>query len=362
MTDSSRDLSQAGASASPPPQTPAGSAKRRSWISVIVRVVIFAAILFLLVRAVDFGELLRILPTVHPGVLVLTFAAALGDITLVGWKWNILLRAFQVNVRAFRPILANYTGRIFTLVAPSTVGVDAYKTYFLVREGAPVVPVVSSIFVERFVGMMSSVAFIALAMPFAARRLGLSPVELWAVAGWAGFLVLWIALIWSLRVAHRLPGDAAVPRIPDAVNRKLQAFLVGLRELRSNQGAVLLYFAVSTLEKLFYGTVVWLSALCVGIDLPYWELISLTPLVSLLERLPISFAALGLREGLFVGLFDLFGIDPTQAVAIALVMRAAEVGLLVFSLAAWFLGGGAALSSAEIRAMQDRLVALRRGG
>ena len=338
-----------------------GSRPPRSMVSLLLRVVIFAAILFVLIRTVDFRELLRILPTVDPGLLAFTFLAALTDITVVGLKWNILLRAFQVRVPVSRPVIAYYTGRIFTLVAPSTVGVDAYKTYFLAREGAPVVPVVSSIFVERFVGMMSSVAFICLALPFAARRLGLAPVELWAAGGWGVLLLLWVALVWALRAAHRLPAEARIPRVPAPVNRKLKAFLVGLRELRSNGRPVLVYFAVSTLEKVFYGSVVWLSARCVGFDLPYLELISLTPLVSLLERLPISFAALGLREGLFVGLLDLFGVAPTQAVAVALVMRAAEVGLLLFSLAAWFLGGGATLSTAEIRSMQDRLTALRRG-
>lgn len=330
-------------------------------MSRIVRAVVFGLLVFLLIRMVDLRELGRILPRVDPVLVAFAFLAAVGDITVVGLKWNILLRAFRVQVRVVRPVLAYYTGRIFTLVAPSTMGIDAYKAYFLSRTGAPLVPVVSSIFVERFVGMLSSIAFITLFLPFATRRLSLEPAELWIGGGWVVFIGLWVGLAWALRSTGRLPKQVALPGVPGGVNRKLSAFVVGLTELQSNGHGVLVYFGVSTLEKLFYGSVVYLSARSVGVDVGYLELVSLTPIVSLLERLPISFAALGLREGLFVGLFALFGVEATEAVAVALVMRMAEIGLLLFSLAAWFLLGGASISTREIRAVQERLVALRRG-
>jgi uncharacterized protein (TIRG00374 family) len=341
-----------------PPPAPS---RWRHWI-LLGKIAGFAVILVLLLRMIDLGELRRLLPRISLFFFACATVVALLDMMVMGLKWNVLLRAFQVRVAWHKPVLAYFTGRFITLFTPSTVGIDAYKSYFLKREGCPLVPVISSIFVERFVGMLSSFAIIALLMPFTVEPLHLEPRAAWMAGGWAVLAALWAGLALSLSQVHRFGGERFVSRLPRVLRKRVRAFLVGISGLRENRSHVLYYFAISTVEKIFYGAVVYCCTRAVGFDLDFFPLISLTPVVALLERLPISFSSIGIREGLFVALLNLFGADATRAVAIALVMRVAEVLLLLLSLLLWFLLESGGTSGQEMKRIQERLLTLGRGG
>ena len=100
-----------------------------------------------------------------------------------------------------------------------------------------------------------------------------------------------------------------------------------------------MYFILSIAEKTSYGLAVYFSARAIGLTEPGPLLIiSIAPIVALLERLPISVSAIGIREGLFVILFSPFYDDLTIPLTISLVLRAAEMMQVLIFLLAWFIG------------------------
>ena len=102
----------------------------------------------------------------------------------------------------------------------------------------------------------------------------------------------------------------------------------------------MVYYFASITEKLFYGTAIFLSARAVNIEsVDYSYIIGATPLLALLERIPISFAAIGVREGLFVALFKPYFSDPAIPISIALVLRAVEIILIGLCFLLWIKEG-----------------------
>ena len=205
------------------PNSPGSAAARPARFTAgrVLRVVAVLAILaFLCWRFIDLRELGRILAAASPVWVLATFAVAILDYAIMGAKWNILLRVYDVRVRVVVPIGAYFRSQVFTLFIPSVLGMDAYRAYVLKRHGGRLLSVVSSIFVERFVGMLSSLAVIGLLLPFAFLGLALRDRAWLAAAGWSGFVAIGAFLFLSLRFSGWLGHRAFIARLPAKLERR----------------------------------------------------------------------------------------------------------------------------------------------
>ena len=70
-------------------------------------------------------------------------------------------------------------------------------------------------------------------------------------------------------------------------------------------------------------------------QIDYLYIIASTPLLALLERLPVSISAIGVKEGLYVVLLAPYHIDPAVAIAVALVSRLAEIVMVILCSFLW---------------------------
>ena len=115
---------------------PATERPARFTVGRALRVAVVVAVLaFLCWRFVDLGELGRILADASLVWVLATFALAIVDYVIMGAKWNILLRVYDVSVRAVVPIGAYFRSQVFTLFIPSVLGMDAYRAYVLKQHG-----------------------------------------------------------------------------------------------------------------------------------------------------------------------------------------------------------------------------------
>jgi uncharacterized membrane protein YbhN (UPF0104 family) len=92
---------------------------------------------------------------------------------------------------------------------------------------------------------------------------------------------------------------------------------------------------------------VYFAARAIGFsEANYLYIVAATPVLSLLEKLPVSFSTIGIREGMFVLLFAPLGINATAAISIALVLRSAEIAQIVLCSFIWLMRHGPASATA----------------
>ena len=124
--------------------------------------------------------------------------------------------------------------------------------------------------------------------------------------------------------------------IPGRLSGHFDRLLFSIAKLNKGRREIIYYYLLSMVEKLFYGTVIFYCARSIGIlELDYFYIISAAQLLALLERIPISIAAIGAREGLFVALFLPYFDDPAIAVAVALVFRCGDIVLALLCMCFW---------------------------
>lgn len=288
---------------------------------------------------IDVDQLKELMSQISIPFFLIVLLIVIFDQAFMGAKWNLLLHVFNVRVPFWTPVLAYLRGRIFMFVAPSSLGLDAYKLYCVRKYHKKSSPIISSIVIERSFGMLSSLAIVLLLLPFSIQVFDFAYKDYIVLISITGFISLCLVLHFiqayaDLALKLRLPQF-----FPEKIHSLLDTFVINIAKLKHGRLQVWMYFVLSIAEKTSYGLAVYFSARAIGLTEPGPLLIiAIAPIVALLERLPVSVSAIGIREGLFVILFAPFYDDITIPITISLVLRAAEMMQILVFLLTWFIG------------------------
>jgi len=302
----------------------------------ILKYIFIVCAITLISLSIDTNQFIALIDQMSLPFFLLLLIVVVADQAFMGAKWNFLLNIFKIDVPFRVPVLAYLRGRIFMFVAPSSLGLDAYKLYCVKKYHNKSAPIISSIIIERSFGILSSLAIVLLLLPFSIHLLDFPFKDYIILISITGFIFLCL-LLHLIQTYAGLALKFRLPKFfPSKIHSLLKAFVTNIAKLKHGRTQVWIYFILSIFEKTAYGMAVYFSARTLGLTEPGLLLIiSIAPIVALLERLPVSVSAIGVREGLFVILFAPFYDDVTIPIAISLVLRAAEIIQILVFLLIW---------------------------
>ncbi|MBN1660680.1 MAG: flippase-like domain-containing protein [Anaerolineae bacterium] len=283
---------------------------RNRWLNVL-KVVISLGVLALLVSRVDLAAVVRELGQME----WLPFLAALG-LFLAGsfvraYRWGVLVWALGVRVSWWRLVSLYFVGAFFTQFLPTGVGGDAVKMYELSRDDHRAAAAISSVLVDRFLGLFVLFAMALVALVAGAGMIELRLEVLIATVFVASVVAVGLILqrTWIERWGRRLGLNRLAGRVKIVRELYESLHLYGT-------GPLLRAMAASVVWNLILILGYYLLGCAVGIDLAPWYYFLLVPIISALLLLP-SVGGLGVREGGTVVLFVQAGVGEVQASALA---------------------------------------------
>jgi uncharacterized protein (TIRG00374 family) len=267
-------------------------------------------------------------------VLILLFIGRL----LAAYRWYALIK--QVD---FAAVFGSIVRLVFVsgfvgYFMPGTLGIEALRIYGFARTTANAALAITSVAVDRLLGMFALVllALFGLALLPTALPAGVAPDALpsgVAYAGWIGLLMLAILVVAALNPPlRRLALHLLSPwrRVRDGIRK-----VFGVLDVYRARPWSLLWNAIVALGfHLLRCAAVAIGAAAFGVELPLMIYIALTPLITMLARIPISIAGLGVQEAGFVYFYGLFGMPAEVALLLSLVLRAGVI--LSVAPGAWF--------------------------
>jgi glycosyltransferase 2 family protein len=291
--------------------------KTRPMLILLMKLLVSAGLLAFFFTRIHFEHFLSTLAgadfTYVALGLIVYFATQLGS----ALRWTVLARPLGFETR-YRDLSFYYLiGMFFNLFAPSTVGGDVTRVYYLARDGekehekgwvTSTVPAAVSVFMDRALGMavlvwlgaVGLVLFPDYAVPSAIRSLTF--VLALALAGGAVLMPLLRAV---------LPDDGH----PMVVKLRL-----AMRAYHAHWGvipqAILLSFVLHLVQA-------WMHLLlgrALQINVPFSFCIILYPLVGTFAALPISLNGIGLREGGYLFLLGVIGVTAEKSIAFGLLL------------------------------------------
>jgi uncharacterized protein (TIRG00374 family) len=286
--------------------------KRRDRIVNLVRIAVSLLGLAIIVLTQDLGQAFRLLLEMDWLPFLGTLLLFLSGSFIRAYRWGFLVWALDVHVSYLRLVNLYFIGAFFNQFLPTGVGGDAVKMFELSREDGKPSSAISSVLVDRFLGLFVLFALALLALllghEFVPQQVRILIAVVFVASLVGAALVL--QRTWIASVGRRLGIDRLLGRVKILRELYESLYLYG-------SAALLKATAASLAWNLLLVFGYYLLGLAVGIDLPLWYYFLLVPIISVVLVIP-SVGGLGIREGTTIFLFTQVGVPEPQALALAL--------------------------------------------
>lgn len=280
----------------------------------IIRFLFSIALIYLIIRKIDYGILQNILKHIRIHYVFLAlFIFFIHDIIKAA-KWYILLGVGDVKVPFLKLIQLDYASRFMGLFIPSGIGVDLLRGYGLSREMTSVNLAASSIIIDRIINLISLLIITSLSS-----LLSYKVIDNPSIAYGSLFILTCVLIIifilskdYSENVFDRLNKTTKKNKLLLKIGQLYQS----LKEYKQHKKKILFVFILSLITQFFRITIYYFVNISVNAQISYKYCMIFTPIVILIAMLPLSLLGIGLREGSFVYFYTKIGISPSAAFSI----------------------------------------------
>jgi glycosyltransferase 2 family protein len=288
---------------------------------VILQLTVSLGLLALLLSRVDWGRSVPLIRDAHPGLLLLLIGLYTADRLLMALKWHQLLRVLDPRLSRLGAVRVYYESSFVGFAMPlGGLGPDIVRYVRLQRLGVmPHVTLVSMV-MERFIGIVATLGFVAVGLvvfAFIVPSRTLSEVALLAAAG-----ALTTTLAAAAAVFHPRLGRAVRElllrsrRIAAALGKHLEA----ARAYASRRSLLVTNLGLSAIEQTTALWALWLGSRALDTPLPLSVCLAVASMTVVIQRLPVSYAGLGLREGSAAALLVALGYDYSEALVLLMML------------------------------------------
>ncbi len=286
----------------------------RKRIFNFLKIIISVVLIYWIVRGIDLQKLKAVMAGAQIGWLFVALAFSLAGVLARVKRWHVLLSSLAVRVPFWELTQIYFVGFLFNNLLPSGLGGDAIRMMELNRHSDRAGDAVTSVLVDRMVGLFGSLSLALVALIF---RWNAVPLQIAVTA---------VAVVFGIAVVAFLLIDTTVYN----ALRKIALFRV-LTDVKFVSGLFQSFqdYNVRTLARA-YGFSLLLSAALIGMNFSIGTALGakialehylvFVPLASIVLILPISFAGLGVRESAYVYLFGQVGVAQEVALSLSLLV------------------------------------------
>lgn len=290
--------------------------------------IIGIALFILILLQLDLNELLNTLAQTNLALFFLAGFLSIGSGTLKGLRWRYIAKAHEISLTKWEALKYFFIGFFISLFTPARLGELARAIYIKDKANGSISRALPTIVIDRLldVAFLFLLAFLAVAGFAYLFGEVIIPFEILL----ALMLVFAAAAIFFLR--KNAVGFVLKPffniMIPDKYKSKTQSsfnrFYESLARASKNPSLILKSFLLTFFAWAVSIFVTYILMLAVGITTaPFYYVIIILPIISLLDLLPISVSGLGTRDAALIGLLALYSVSPELSVAFSALILAA---------------------------------------
>lgn len=272
------------------------------------------AVLFKMVDWVDFAHRLK---SANGYWLFAVFLNMNLDRFLMTYKWRMLIKGLGVPIKFRSALKAYYVGTFWSNFFPASVGADVVRISWCLGEGQNGSKIVSSVFIERLLGILALgiVAMGSLILAIFSYKLKLHSIFGIVIIAFAGSIIIILA-IFNHGIHSFLKN--IISYLPKRLRKAIDQFMVSILEFKEKPRLLIYFLILSIIEQAFPIISLLLLSKAFSIDLPFvWALIGV-PLILIIVRMPISVSGLGVKEGFYALVFSLASIQVSDSLIMAL--------------------------------------------
>lgn len=271
------------------------------WVALGVRLAVSAALLWLVSRQVDVGDVVDRLGTLRPGWVAVALVISVLQVVTLSWRWRYTAGRLGIELPMRVAVGEYYLSILLNQLLPGGVLGDVSRAWRHARTDAPTGSAVRAVVLERassqLVMTLTALASV-LCLPWA-------PLPARAGVALVGVTVVGLGLLWLARRRTRAP-DSLAGRLWGDTHRALLS-----------RDALAPQFGSAVLVVGSYIAVFLVAARAVGVVTPLARTLPLVAPVLMAMLVPMTVAGWGIREVVATTLWSLAGMSPEDGAAIS---------------------------------------------
>jgi glycosyltransferase 2 family protein len=302
-------------------------------LGLAARIIVGAGLMAYIVDRLDIQTLWNVLAqTVDrwPWWLAGIFLTFLGLLAGV-FRWKEILAAQGLRVPLSRVFSIFFIGQFFNAFMLGACGGDVARAYLACDTPGRRAEAASTVFVDRAVGLFTMIAFcsimIAFRIPLFLDHQGTRGPGFLMLVFLIGSVVAMFAIFRRNLFEHwpffqRLETDT---RLGPLIRRAYDAVYLYRRHVR----VMLVSLVLSLLNLGFLTLACYSFGKSLQVEQSLLDCFTLFPIISVIAAVPITPGSLGVREGLFITMYQAIGVDAHYSISMSLMVY---LGSLVWSL------------------------------
>ena len=305
--------------------------KQKKWLGRSVRWTIGLIVLFFVFKNIDFVKFKQSLVGANPWLIVFGLAHSPVLILIAAFRWRFLLVQYHHEGLSFGFCLKHYwIGLSLGFFTPASLGLDAYRVVVSGRHYGEYSRNTAIILVEKLMALITCMLIIVILFPFIPIRLNPTITSIYQFAYMllivSGMIVAAGVFVLRNRTTSMLLNklEGYLSRVLENLKTKL-----GLSESKPTTislsaligplanpwiiGVIIASFGIQLVSSI--KSQVFFCAL--GYDIPFIVNLFVAPALYFIFMLPISFGSIGIREGVYVVIYGMFGVPVEIALLVS---------------------------------------------
>lgn len=284
--------------------------------ATVIKTAISVCFLIIVFRYINVRQAWAQLQYLSPQFIVFALLFYTGCQWLSCLRWNIVLQASGYSVPMLKLMSSYFAGMFLNIFLPGSVGGDVYRIYRVAQETKNSEAAIVSVLLERFTGLAALSALAIVGLPPAFNLIGRSDIILLFLACVVSLVVAVLAIS-SPTLLKKLEPWLMRLRLSSIAARfaKIQQLLRSFTQHRKELFLSMMLSFVLQLAIVYYHYII---AQQLRISISYLELLVFIPIIVVVTLLPISIGGLGLKEGLWIYLFNRVGLSAEQALLLSI--------------------------------------------
>lgn len=268
-------------------------------------------------------KIVHTVESIDPRVIIVLFAIYVLDRLLMAYKWGLLVKSFNYKVGFWKLAKAYFYGSFITQFMPISISGDIVRFYSVMGDDMSKTNLFSSMVVEKVFGFFAMIAAVVIAIalygsPFLVDKRFFNIIVV--------LLVLVVLTIIALFVIFRTSVvPAFLEKYKGRFSAKIEKIVSSFSSFSRKKEILRTFLFLSLIEQIFPAVSVFILARSMGIEVSFLQILFIATLGFLVARLPISPSAIGVQEGVFVGLFVLVGLRAEAGFALSITIRVLDM-------------------------------------
>jgi uncharacterized protein (TIRG00374 family) len=289
--------------------------KKRKILFFLLKTAVSISLLLFIILNINWSEVAANLKTANYFFLSITVLLFFIERSEITYKWHLLIRVRGIMISFARLFVINLIGSFWGLFIPSSLGTDVARGYYLVKDSAEKSVSVSSVFVDRILGIFSIFLLALISVTFAGDLLSKYNIKFYVYLFSAVLLIVFYLFQKEetanflgkilIKIKYKKFGDMFI---------KLHKSIL---EYKKYPRTLLLSFLLTVMAHASRVIIFYFIALSFNISVPLVYFFLFVPILTLVLMVPISIGGLGVGEGAFVAFFSLAGVSLSNCVTIA---------------------------------------------